>query len=53
VPAGLRGGLSPADIDAERRLEMARHLAAMAAEQEKMRAEIERLRAQIGNSPGR
>lgn len=53
VPAGLRGGLSPADIDAERRLEMARHLAAMAAEQEKMRAEIERLRAQIGNNPGR
>lgn len=49
VPAGLRGGLSPADVDAERRMEMARHLAAMAAEQDKMRAEIERLRAQLGN----
>ncbi|MCC6676665.1 MAG: hypothetical protein IT436_05930 [Phycisphaerales bacterium] len=49
VPAGLRGGLTPADVDQERRMEMARHLAVMAAEQEKMRAEIERLRAQVGN----
>lgn len=47
VPAGLNFGRTTDDVSAERQQELARHLSAMAAEQQKMQAEIERLRAQV------
>lgn len=53
VPSGLNFGRTADDVSAERQQELARHLNAMAAEQQKMQAEIERLRAQVaeGNRP--